>query len=280
MPADEWIAMRTCLSEEPEVIGIAARLGMDVDLVVGKLHRVWSWADKRTSNGRIANTDYARLDVIARAQGFSDAMASENWLSRDEDGTIVFPRWGTYNPKSAKKRKLAAHRQARKRKRDKRGRVTRTSRTKRDGHEATKQPQNKRNTEDPVQSNQSARTSPPALHGADAEKTGRARWGEVDWAGQQFVRDALIALRIWPVIVDDVVTWEPPATIEEVRRICEWVRSDKGARDPAALFVYRLYNERGILDSMPKGRAGTDWERVRSRVVARLKSMNAARGNA
>lgn len=165
MAADDWIAMRKCLADEPAVLGIAARLKLDVDEVVGKLHRVWAWADSRTATGKIAGCTFDTIDIVARATGFASAMESEKWLSRGEDGTVTFPRWAKHNPKSAKKRALAAKRQAAKRARDKRDSVTHLSRSKRDGHATTGQD----STGQIQEENQgaSAHTHSPVLHRAE-----------------------------------------------------------------------------------------------------------------
>ena len=47
----EWIKMRLDLASDPAVIRIRRSLGLDVDAVVGKLHRLWSWADAHTVDG-------------------------------------------------------------------------------------------------------------------------------------------------------------------------------------------------------------------------------------
>lgn len=164
MAADDWIAMRKCLADEPAVLGIAARLNLDVDTVVGKLHRVWSWADSRTSTGRVSGCTFDTIDIVARTQSFASAMESEKWLSRGEDGTVTFPRWNKYNPKSAKKRSLAAQRQAKKRARDKRDSVTHLSRSQRDCHATTEQDITGQIQEE--NQGASAHTHSPSLHAA------------------------------------------------------------------------------------------------------------------
>jgi DNA replication protein DnaT len=49
--AGEWIKIQTVTPDKPEVFVIADRLGIDPDAVVGKLVRLWIWADQQTTDG-------------------------------------------------------------------------------------------------------------------------------------------------------------------------------------------------------------------------------------
>ena len=44
--AGDWIKVKTDLATDPAVIRTAATLGLTEDVVVGKLCRLWSWANK------------------------------------------------------------------------------------------------------------------------------------------------------------------------------------------------------------------------------------------
>jgi len=112
--AGDWIPMRTGLADDPAVIAIAARLGLDEDSVVGKLHRVWSWANHQTLDGHAPSVTSVWLDRYARAPGFADALAEAGWLEVTETG-LWFPKFDRYNSEPAKKRALAAKRQSRRR---------------------------------------------------------------------------------------------------------------------------------------------------------------------
>jgi hypothetical protein len=106
--------------------------------------------------------------------------------------------------------------------------------------------------------------------------------GGVDWAGVFGVRDALVGLRIWPAVIDDVMAWEPAATLETVRRVWEWVCSDKGVRDRQAVFVYRMYREENGgpgLEHLPAAR-GEFSEAIRARIVGRLRALGGAQTGA
>ena len=102
--------MRTDLSTNPKVVAIAELLNLDEDTVVGKMHRLWSWADKHAKDGRALGTP-AWLDRMMKCKGLSAALMREeiDWL-QFEGGTLVFPRWDEHNSQSAKTRALAMRR--------------------------------------------------------------------------------------------------------------------------------------------------------------------------
>lgn len=102
--------MRTDLATNPKVVAIADALNLDEDTVVGKMHRLWSWADKHAKDGRALGTP-AWLDRMMKCKGLANAlMRSEiDWL-QVEDGALVFPRWEEHNSQSAKTRALAMRR--------------------------------------------------------------------------------------------------------------------------------------------------------------------------
>jgi len=101
--AGDWLHMRLDLPEDPAVIGIADRLGLDVLDVVGRLYAVWRWFDQQTTDGQMFNLTTVRLlseiDQRARQSGFGKAMREEGWL--EDHGIPKFDRWMSM---SAKKR--------------------------------------------------------------------------------------------------------------------------------------------------------------------------------
>jgi hypothetical protein len=107
--AGDWIKMRTDLRDDPSVIGIAVTLGMDEDHVVGKLHKLWSWATQQLRSRNAPVIDLSWIDRYLGVTGFANAMVNVGWL-RVEDDQIVFPNWERHNSKSAKQRALAANR--------------------------------------------------------------------------------------------------------------------------------------------------------------------------
>lgn len=57
--AGDWLKVRLDLRNDPAVIGMAEKLGIDQDTVVGKLIRLWSWFDLQSRDG------HARVTLVA-----------------------------------------------------------------------------------------------------------------------------------------------------------------------------------------------------------------------
>lgn len=115
--AQDWMKVELHTPEKPRLLALAARLGADRDLVLGKCVRFWAWADRNTTTGRLPpGFTYEALDVMLGCPGFSEAAASQEWLGRDERGVFI-PNFTKHNGKSAKKRALTARRVAEFRKR-------------------------------------------------------------------------------------------------------------------------------------------------------------------
>ena len=118
--AGDWIKMRCDLAEDPSVIKMAAALDLDEFAVVGRLHRLWSWADTHTIDGQTDGVTVAWIDRFVALKGFAEAMQDAGWLIVDAD-QIAFPGFDRHNGQSAKKRAMNTLRQRQSRKpRDKR----------------------------------------------------------------------------------------------------------------------------------------------------------------
>jgi len=87
---------------------------LDTDTVVGKLHRIWSWANEQSRDGNAASVTLSWIDRYIGVTGFAQAMVDVGWLLVNADG-ISIPNWDRHNSKSAKQRSLGAIRQSRKR---------------------------------------------------------------------------------------------------------------------------------------------------------------------
>lgn len=115
--AGDYIPMRLDLAEDPAVISIAATTKLSTDLVVGKLHRFWSWANRHTSDGRLPGVPADWLDTFVGKKGFAAAMAAtpeRPWLVIENVG-ITIPNFDHWNGQSAKKRLEGAIRKRRSR---------------------------------------------------------------------------------------------------------------------------------------------------------------------
>jgi len=115
--AGDWIKMRVDLADDPAVIGIAAALEIEEDLVVGKLHRLWSWADRQTVDGNAPSVTRAWLDRYLSAPGFADALSAAGWLVVTPGG-IQLPDFAKHNGQTGKQRALTAKRAAKSRSRN------------------------------------------------------------------------------------------------------------------------------------------------------------------
>lgn len=103
--AGEWIKMRLDLASDPAVIRIRRATGLDADSVVGKLHRLWSWADAHTADGFAAGLDAEWVDELVGVQGFAAVMADAGWLQIDDAG-IRLANFDRHNGQTAKVRAL------------------------------------------------------------------------------------------------------------------------------------------------------------------------------
>lgn len=178
--AGDWIAMRVDLADDPAVIQIAAMLGIDEYGVIGRLLKVWSWANSQTTDGnafvtlealqmkRFCNADVTLLkrsgndsvtennencnaasvlcafvDRQVSTPGFAKSMISAGWLVENERG-ITFPRFDRWNLQTGKQRLLASKRVAKHRSENKPAKVRKKVKRKCNGPSVTKAlPQNR-----------------------------------------------------------------------------------------------------------------------------------------
>jgi hypothetical protein len=103
--AGEWIKMRIDLASDPAVVRIRRATGIDADAVVGKLHRLWAWADTHTADGTAAGLDVEWVDELTGCKGFGDAMIATGWLQADAAG-LRFANFERHNGQPAKVRAL------------------------------------------------------------------------------------------------------------------------------------------------------------------------------
>lgn len=107
--AGDWLKIEVALPEKPEVWQIAGLTGLDPDLIVGKLFKVWRWFDAHTETGNARSVTYALVDSITGVTGFAEAMVFAGWL--EQHGTdLSLPNFDRHNGKTAKNRALTAKR--------------------------------------------------------------------------------------------------------------------------------------------------------------------------
>lgn len=104
-----WIKFEHTTPDKPEVVEMAALLRLDQDAVVGKLLRVWAWADQNSIEGGEVRVNGAFLDRLTSRKGFANALRSVGWLT-GEDGRLTFPNFDRHNGETAKSRAMTARR--------------------------------------------------------------------------------------------------------------------------------------------------------------------------
>src|SRR5947209_424033 len=101
--AGDWIPMRVDLHDDPAVIAIAGETGLDEFAVVGRLHRLWSWANRQLTSGVAPSITDSWVDRHVNTPGFAAAMLKAGWL-RLRSGHLEFPNFDRWNSQGAKKR--------------------------------------------------------------------------------------------------------------------------------------------------------------------------------
>jgi len=115
--ASSWIKVEVITPDKPEIFQIAEILNIDPDAVLGKLVRIWAWADQQTIDGNAGSVTKGVLDRIAFITGFADSLISVGWLSY-VDGKLTLPNFERHNGESSKKRALTNRRVAEHRKKE------------------------------------------------------------------------------------------------------------------------------------------------------------------
>ncbi|MBT1896942.1 hypothetical protein K1J48_01870 [Enterobacter hormaechei] len=123
--ASSWIKVEVITPDKPEIFQIAELLNIDPDAVLGKLVRIWAWADQQTIDGNAGSVTKGVLDRLAFITGFADALITVGWLAY-VDEKLVLPNFERHNGESSKKRALTNRRVAEHRKREMQN-VTRTA---------------------------------------------------------------------------------------------------------------------------------------------------------
>src|SRR6516165_10198428 len=104
-----WLKIEHETPEKPEILRIAATLGISPGEAFLACFRVWRWADQQSRDGHALVT-VESLDGIAGCAGIGGAMKAVGWLFVGEEGGVVIPHFRRHISKSAKERALATRR--------------------------------------------------------------------------------------------------------------------------------------------------------------------------
>ena len=101
--AGDWIKVEHITPDKPEVVKLAGILGIDQDAVVGKLLRLWIWADQQSVSGNAITVTNSFLDRLVFCPGFAAGLVKVGWLNGRE-GLLSIPNFDRHNGQSAKNR--------------------------------------------------------------------------------------------------------------------------------------------------------------------------------
>ncbi len=95
--------MRVDLSDDPAVITMAAKLSVSEYLIVGALHKFWSWADKHTTDGKAVGITLNWINRYIMLPDFAESLISVGWLIEISE-FISIPKFKKHNGETAKTR--------------------------------------------------------------------------------------------------------------------------------------------------------------------------------
>ncbi len=79
--AGDWIKMRVSLLDDPRVLRLAELLHIDdVDLVIGKLFRLWCHADQNSTDGSLRFATPGSVNRLLGYPGFAQALLAIGWI--------------------------------------------------------------------------------------------------------------------------------------------------------------------------------------------------------
>lgn len=111
-----WIKIETATPDKPEICAIATRLRIDTDSVVGKLIRLWSWAEVNRVDGNDIGVTKEFIDKLVGRKGFAEALEAAGWLKAIGEA-LQFPNFERHNGNASKIRGQTAKRVERHRQR-------------------------------------------------------------------------------------------------------------------------------------------------------------------
>lgn len=107
-----WIKIETCTPDKPEICSLATHLKIDEDTVVGKLVRLWSWAELNRINPDDLGVTKEFIDKLVGRKGFAAALEKTGWLIETNE-KLSFRNFKRHNSPVAQNKALTAKRVAR-----------------------------------------------------------------------------------------------------------------------------------------------------------------------
>jgi DNA replication protein DnaT len=104
-----WIKIEVSTPDKPEICALAKKLRLDADSVMGKLVRLWSWAELSNANPNDLNVTKEFIDRVCGRKGFAEALMQVGWLQEDGEN-LFFPHFSRHNGNASKVRGLTARR--------------------------------------------------------------------------------------------------------------------------------------------------------------------------
>jgi hypothetical protein len=109
--AGDWIKIEKTTARKPEVLRVAAALGIHPDHAFGLCIRWWCWCDDHLETANAAGVSVVLVDSLVERPGFADALILVGWL-RVRDGSLEVPNMDRHLSQTAKKRAVTAARVA------------------------------------------------------------------------------------------------------------------------------------------------------------------------
>lgn len=107
-----WIKIEICTPDKPEICSLATQLRLDDDAVVGKLVRLWSWAELNRIDPNDLGVTKEFIDKIVGRKGFAAALEKTGWLI-ETNQKLSFRNFKRHNSPVAQNKALTAKRVAR-----------------------------------------------------------------------------------------------------------------------------------------------------------------------
>lgn len=104
-----WIKIEVSTPDKPEICALAKKLRIDADSVVGKLVRLWSWAELSNVDPNALNVTKEFIDRVCGRKGFAEALIQIGWL-QEAGESLSIPNFSRHNGNASKVRGLTARR--------------------------------------------------------------------------------------------------------------------------------------------------------------------------